>query len=101
MTQSLWRDGDSWCHLTELVELAQTATVVSESGTAVLLDLDRGRYRRVPLEGGHLLPGDSLWLPLGTFALTPCGLVIDGAYPYWGTRVRLVCTGLHELWVHS
>jgi hypothetical protein len=101
MAELLWRDGDAWCDLTERVGVTGTATVVSRSGTAVLLDVGRRLYRRVPLEGGRRLPVDLVWLALGTFALTPCGLVIDGETWYRGTHVRLVLAGLHESWLHG
>jgi hypothetical protein len=96
-----WIDGEAWCDLTESIDAAGAATVVSQNGATVLLDLGRRRYRRMPLEGGQVLPVDSLWLPFRAFRLTACGLTIDGSYPYWGTPVRLVLEGLHEAWLHS
>lgn len=97
----LRRDGDAWCNLTGRVAAAGTATVVSEHGTAVLIDVGRRRYRRVPLEGGQGLLVDGVWVGFASFSLTPCGLVIGGEAWYRGTRVRLVTAGLDELWLQG
>jgi hypothetical protein len=97
----IWRDGDRWRDLTKSVTSRGAATVISSHGTAMLIDAAAGYYRRLPLEGGKRLPDDGTWLPLGSYSLTPCGLVVDGDTWHRGTAVRLVLNGLAPTWART
>ena len=99
----IWRDGDSWRDLSDEAVNAGQVTVVSENGTARLLDFNTGRQARIPLEGGHRMsldstPKDLRWRPLVFSQLTPCGLSL---WKEMGSPVRLVLVGLHANWTVS
>lgn len=98
----IWRDSDRWRRLTAEAEAAGGVSVVSRSGTLRLIDYQRRRHARVPLEGGHIMGFDSQWLPLGSVELTPCGIVLEER-SYWarGTPVRLVLAGLVPAWIDA
>lgn len=81
----LWRDGDRWRDLTAAVWNAGRVTAVSENGTVTFISAYGRRYKRQPVEGGHVLHGDGTWSPFETFTATPCGIV-------FGWKFNLRCT---------
>ena len=95
----IWRDGDAWRDLAGDVRAAGAATVVSLQGTTRLVDVAGDRQLRLARPGGHRMDFDGEWVPLGHWALTPCGLVISASW-HWaaGSPVRLVLAGLVEDW---
>lgn len=100
----LWRLGERWLDLLPRLNLAGSMTVVSLNGTATLLNLDEGWEQRVPLEGGHRLPGDGeRHLLTAVLCATPCGLHIAGRGGRWHqtTRLLLVVEGLHPRWLET
>ena len=99
---ALWQDGDPWRDLTEDVDAAGAVTVVSQNGTARLVDTAERLQLRLALEGGHSMLGDAQWQPYRMLKLTPCGIVIHGD-SYWarGTPLRLVLVGVLPRWMDS
>ena len=93
----LWRQGDQW---TDLIELVRTqATVVTTSGTTRLLDVPAGWTTRLPRAAIDRLPRDGERVPVTSVRVaTSCGLRIGGPEPYWTTEVALVLAGLHPDW---
>ena len=94
----IWRDGDRWRNLTGEAVAAGQVTVISESGATRLLDIEQKRHGRMAIEGGHSMRFDGVWRPMGSFELTPCGVVIEQSGAR-GTPVRLVLAGLVTDWL--
>lgn len=100
----LWRLGDQWRRLDDEIVAAEVVTVISCSGTARIIEADRGeftRHLRVPPEGGDALHGDHVWRPMAAGAFTPCGstIVEPGGVTPMGTPLLAVITGSHPNWM--
>ena len=98
----IWQDGDEWRDLVPDVRAAGAVTTVSRRGTARYVDVTLGRQVRVPHPDGHMMGHDRMWVPLGYWELTPCGLVLEHA-DHWarGSPLRLVLAGLVWDWPSS
>lgn len=87
-----------WADLTATVLERAAVTVVSESGTARLLDIANKRHDRVPL-ASRPLPLDGAWRPLRKIRVSPCGASILGTVDWaMGTHIWLVLDGLVPGW---
>jgi hypothetical protein len=95
----LWRSGDDWRNLTDEVRASHAVTIVSRSGAARFLDLERRLHDRRPLEGGHRMRFDATWRPLEAFKVTLCGTNVFGAADWAkGTPIWIAITGIHPHW---
>ncbi len=102
--QTLWHLGDPWLDLLPLLPPNGPVTVVSAHGTATILDAGTGWHRRIPLEGGHRLPGDGeRWRYDQVLCATPCGVNISSSNGWWHrtSRLILVAAGAHPRWLDS
>lgn len=92
---SLWRTGDPWRDLTDVVHEHDVVTAVTRNGTTHVLDRAAGTRQRIPVEGGHGLDRDfQLQRLTAVMTATPCGLVV--ASP--GLHDIHYSTGLWALW---
>jgi hypothetical protein len=95
----LWRSGDDWRNMTDEVRAVDAVTIVSRSGAARFLDLERRRHDRRPLEGGDRMCFDGVWRPLEGINVTPCGTDVFGALDWAkGTPIWIVVTDIHPDW---